>query len=300
MTPFDRLHPALQHHIVNSLGWRALRPIQEEAIAPLLAGAHALVIGPTAGGKTEAVVFPLLSRMLGEGWQGLSLLYVCPIKALLNNLEPRLATYAGLIGRRVERWHGDIGDSMRRRIRQDPPDILLTTPESIEVMLVSRRSDPLALFGRAQAVIVDELHAFAGDDRGWHLLAVLERVMRIAGRELQRVGLSATIGNPEELLTWLSGPCPGKRCVIGPPADVPTLPEVGLDHVGATGPKSLDCAGCVLVASSSRRGRSRGGRGTVPTRVSVRSVSGDLPAGSPGAIVVARSRDAGTASPFSR
>lgn len=232
MTAFDRLHPALQHHIVNSLGWRALRPLQEEAIEPLLAGAHALVIGPTAGGKTEAVVFPLLSRMLGEGWQGLSLLYVCPIKALLNNLEPRLATYAGLMGRRVERWHGDIGDSIRRRIRHDPPDILLTTPESIEVMLVSRHSDRRALFGRVQAVIVDELHAFAGDDRGWHLLAVLERVARIAGRELQRVGLSATIGNPEELLAWLSGACAGKRCVIGPPADLPVPPEVGLDHVG--------------------------------------------------------------------
>lgn len=233
MTAFDRLHPALQHHIVNSLGWRALRPLQEEAIEPLLAGAHALVIGPTAGGKTEAVVFPLLSRMLGEGWQGLSLLYVCPIKALLNNLEPRLATYAGLMGRRVERWHGDIGDSIRRRIRQDPPDILLTTPESIEVMLVSRHSDRRALFGRVQAVIVDELHAFAGDDRGWHLLAVLERVARIAGRELQRVGLSATIGNPDELLAWLSGACAGTRCVIGPPADLPVPPEVGLDHVGS-------------------------------------------------------------------
>jgi ATP-dependent Lhr-like helicase len=231
VTPFDRLHPALQHHIVNSLGWQALRPLQEEAIEPLLAGAHALVIGPTAGGKTEAVVFPLLSRMLAEGWQGLSVLYICPIKALLNNLEPRLATYAGLIGRRVERWHGDIGASMRRRIRQDPPDILLTTPESVEVMLVSRRSDRGTLFGRAQAVIVDELHAFAGDDRGWHLLAVLERATRIAGRELQRTGLSATIGNPGELLTWLSGACAGKRCVIGPPTDLPTLPEVGLDHV---------------------------------------------------------------------
>jgi ATP-dependent Lhr-like helicase len=243
VTPFDRLHPALQHHIVNSLGWRTLRPLQEAAIEPLLAGAHALVIGPTAGGKTEAVVFPLLSRMLSEGWLGLSILYVCPIKALLNNLEPRLATYGGLVGRRVERWHGDIGDSMRRRIRQDPPDLLLTTPESIEVMLVSRRSDRRALFGRARAVVVDELHAFAGDDRGWHLLAVLERVARIAGGELQRVGLSATIGNPDELLTWLAGACAGARHVVGEPAGVhidseppsPAPPDIGLDYVGSLG-----------------------------------------------------------------
>ena len=169
MTAFDRLHPALQHHIVNSLRWPALRPLQELAIGPLLAEAHALVIGPTAGGKTEAVVFPLLSRMLAEDWRDLGLLYVCPIKALLNNLEPRLASYGHLVGRRVERWHGDIADAARRRITRDPPDILLTTPESIEVMLVSRRSDRRALFGRVRAVVVDELHAFAGDDRGWHL-----------------------------------------------------------------------------------------------------------------------------------
>jgi ATP-dependent helicase Lhr and Lhr-like helicase len=96
VSSFERLHPAVQHHVVNSLGWASLRPLQEQAIEPLLAGEHALVIGPTAGGKTEAAFLPLLSRMLAEGWRGLSVLYVCPIKALLNNLEPRLADYAGL------------------------------------------------------------------------------------------------------------------------------------------------------------------------------------------------------------
>ena len=92
---FDRLHPALQHHIVNSLGWTSLRPLQEHAIGPVLDGDHALLLAPTAGGKTEAAVFPLLSRMLTEQWGGLSVLYVCPIKALLNNLESRLRAYGG-------------------------------------------------------------------------------------------------------------------------------------------------------------------------------------------------------------
>ena len=112
---FAHLHPALQHHIVNSLGWRQLRPLQEMAIDPLLAGEHALLLAPTAGGKTEAAFFPVLSRMLQEEWSGLSVLYVCPIKALLNNLELRLSSYASLVGRTVERWHGDIGESDRRR-----------------------------------------------------------------------------------------------------------------------------------------------------------------------------------------
>ena len=100
---FDRLHPALQHHIVNSLGWKTLRPLQEQAIAPVLAGDHALLLAPTAGGKTEAAVFPLLSRMLSEDWHGLSVLYVCPIKALLNDLDSRLRAYCSLVGRRVVR-----------------------------------------------------------------------------------------------------------------------------------------------------------------------------------------------------
>ena len=233
MTGFDRLHPALQHHIVNSLGWRTLRPLQEQAIAPLLDGAHALLLAPTAGGKTEAAFFPLLSRMLSEDWRGLSLLYVCPIRALLNNLEVRLAGYTTLVGRRVARWHGDASESERRLIRTEPPDVLLTTPESLEVMLVSGRIDRGKLLGGIRAVIVDELHAFAGDDRGWHLLAVLERVCKHAGREIQRVGLSATIGNPDELLEWLAGRCDGPRVVVAPPAEGATKAEVGLDFVGS-------------------------------------------------------------------
>ena len=84
MTPFDRLHPALKHHVVNSLGWDDLRPFQQAVIDPVLAGRHLLILAPTAGGKTEGAFFPVLSRMLMDGWIGLSVLYVCPIKALLN------------------------------------------------------------------------------------------------------------------------------------------------------------------------------------------------------------------------
>ena len=230
---FDRLHPALQHHIVNSLGWTSLRPLQEHAIGPVLDGDHALLLAPTAGGKTEAAVFPLLSRMLTEQWRGLSVLYVCPIKALLNNLESRLRAYGTLVGRSVDLWHGDVGASRRRAIMRERPDLLLTTPESMEVMLVSSRSEPGALFRDLQAVVVDELHAFAGDDRGWHLLAVLERVRRLAGREIQRLGLSATIGNPEALLEWLA-PAPDRpRRVIAAAGEGASSAGAHLDYVGS-------------------------------------------------------------------
>ena len=90
----ERLHPVLAHHVVNSLGWRSLRPLQQNAIAPILDGEDAVLLAPTAGGKTEAAVFPLLTSMEEQGWRGLSVLYVCPLKALLNNLAPRVESYA--------------------------------------------------------------------------------------------------------------------------------------------------------------------------------------------------------------
>lgn len=250
MSAFDRLHPALQHHIVNSLGWPRLRPVQEATIGPVLDGSHAILLAPTAGGKTEAACFPVLSRMLTERWEGVSVLYVCPIKALLNNLLPRLEHYVGLLGRRVALWHGDVGAARRARIVSDPPDILLTTPESLEAMLVSARVDHQRLLGQLRVIIVDEVHAFAGDDRGWHLLALLERVSRLAGREIQRLGLSATVGNPESLCHWLAGGQPSPCCVIHPPPDVSVETRVELDWVG-----SLENA--ALVISRLYRGEKR-------------------------------------------
>ena len=232
MSDFDLLHPLVQHHIVNSLGWSSLRPFQEEAIAPLVGGQHALLLAPTAGGKTEAAMFPMFSRMLAEDWQGLSVLYVCPLRALLNNLHPRIEHYGRLFGRRVELWHGDVGDSSRRRIVSDPPDVLLTTPESLEVMLITRREHHERLFADLRVVIVDEIHAFAGDDRGWHLLAILERLFVQAGRVLQRVGLSATVGNPQELLDWLAGSASGHRTVLAPRGVPPSPVELTIDAVG--------------------------------------------------------------------
>ncbi|MFE3857318.1 DEAD/DEAH box helicase [Streptomyces griseorubiginosus] len=264
---FDLLDPVLGHHIVNSLGWRSLRPLQEAAIEPLLGGEDALLLAPTAGGKTEAAVFPLLSRMNRHGWKGTSVLYVCPLKALLNNLHPRLRTYTEWLGRTSGLWHGDINTSARRRILTQRPDILLTTPESLESMLVSSHVDHGAFFSGLHAVVVDEVHAFAGDDRGWHLLAVLERLSRVVGRPLQRVGLSATIGNPGELLTWLQGAEQGRRPaqVVAPDlveragqspvadtsgAAVPPAGDVELDYVGSV-------ANAATVIAALHRGEKR-------------------------------------------
>lgn len=230
MTAFDTLHPALQYHLVNSLGWSSLRPTQAEAIAPIHQGRHCLLLAPTAGGKTEAAVIPVLSRLLCENWTGVSVLYVCPIKALLNNLALRLEHYAGLVGRRVELWHGDVSPSRKRRALQDPPDIILTTPESLEGMLISTRVERQVWFGGLRTVIVDELHAFAGDDRGWHLRSLLARLGRYVSPPPQRIGLSATVRNPDALLAWFAPA--GERQVVGN-ARVSTDADVTLDYVGS-------------------------------------------------------------------
>ena len=240
------LHPVVLHHVVNSLQWPGLRPLQEAAVEPIIDGGDALLIAPTAGGKTEAAVFPLLTRMADERWSGLSVLYVCPLRALLNNLEPRLASYAGWLGRRAALWHGDVTASQRRRLLAERPDVLLTTPESIEAMLVSTTVSPRELFDDLRAVVVDEVHAFAADDRGWHLLAVLERLTRVAGRPLQRIGLSATVGNTEELLRWLQASNREQRPsrTVAPETSAsPAAADVQLDYVG-----SVENAAIVIAA----------------------------------------------------
>ncbi|WP_046469354.1 DEAD/DEAH box helicase [Allosalinactinospora lopnorensis] len=239
--PVDRLDPVVAHHIVNTLNWPDLRPLQRAAIAPLIDGKDAVLLAPTAGGKTEAACFPLLSAMAHQRWTGLSVLYLCPLKALLNNLATRIDSYAQWLGRRAELWHGDTRQARRQRIRTDPPDILLTTPESLEAMLIGVKTDHAHLLGQVRAVVVDEVHAFAGDDRGWHLLAVLERLERVTGRPIQRIGLSATVGNPRQLLTWLQGANAEKRAgqVVAPdpapaaPSDSRPAGEVELDYVGS-------------------------------------------------------------------
>ncbi|MBY6363246.1 DEAD/DEAH box helicase [Rhodococcoides corynebacterioides] len=229
---YSQLHPGVQYHLANTLRWNDLRPTQAAAVGPVLRGDDCIVLAPTAGGKTEAATFPLLTRMADEGWEGLSVLYVCPLKALLNNLQPRLDTYAQWLGRSAALWHGDVGQPARQRILVTRPDILLTTPESLEAMLVSTKVDPRVFFAGLRAVVVDEIHAFAGDDRGWHLLAVLERLSRIAGRPLQRIGLSATVGNPEFLSSWLQGSYDDRpTSVVAPSASVGQPPDVTVDFV---------------------------------------------------------------------
>lgn len=227
---FDHLSPALQYQIVNELGFSGLRPVQEAAASAILGGENCVVLAPTAGGKTEAAFFPLLSRMDREDWSPISVIYVAPIRALLNNLEARIQRYAQMIGRRAFKWHGDVSATEKKGFVNDPGDILLTTPESLEVMLMSRKVPTARVFAGLQAVVIDEIHAFVGDDRGGHLASVLERLSRFCGRDVQRIGLSATVGNPEDILRWVTGSSKRPGRVVDPGGNR-REPQLAIDWV---------------------------------------------------------------------
>ena len=217
MSVFARFAPRLQQAIVARLGWSSLRPVQEEAGEALLAGHNAVVLARTAGGKTEASMFPTLSQMVSDPPTGVGAVYVAPIKALLNNQADRLGLYTEMVGLRRLVWHGDTPQHARRRFLKEPTELLMTTPESLEVMLVSRRVDEHALFRDLRIVVIDEVHALAGTDRGAHLMSVLERLASVSRHDVQRVGLSATVGNPEAILAWLQGTSSREGRVVDPP-----------------------------------------------------------------------------------
>ncbi|MCR9202524.1 MAG: DEAD/DEAH box helicase [Planctomycetaceae bacterium] len=218
MSVFGRLAPNLQHAIVNRLGWSSLRPVQELAGEALLCGSNAIILAPTAGGKTEASLFPLLSDLVERPTATVGALYIAPIKALLNNQETRLGVYTEMVGMRRFVWHGDTTPSQRKAFLQEPAQLLMTTPESLEVMLVSRSVDERMLFADLRAVVIDEVHALAGIDRGAHLMSVLERLQRLSRHDVQRIGLSATVGNPRDIADWLQGTSLRPTTVVDPPA----------------------------------------------------------------------------------
>jgi ATP-dependent Lhr-like helicase len=229
---FGLLSGTLQQAIVNGLGFRDLRPVQLLTIEAVLAGKNCIVLAPTAGGKTEAAFFPVLSRMDTESWSPVGAIYLSPIRALLNNQEERISRYAMLVGRTAFKWHGDTTDSLRRRFLAHPADILLTTPESLEAMLMSPRVDAARIFGGLQSIVIDEIHSFAAGDRGAHLVSVLERLGRYARRDVQRIGLSATVGNPETILSWLQGSSRREGTIIQPGGSGGP-PRIDIDFVGS-------------------------------------------------------------------
>ena len=180
------------------------------------AGSNAIIIAPTAGGKTEAAMLPVVDGLLRERIAPVGALYLSPLRALLNNQEERMQVLLGLGGMSAFKWHGDVDALRKRRFTEAPEHLLMITPESLEVMLATPRYAKHELFGGLRYVVVDEIHAFAGDDRGDHLIALLERLREYSGHDFQRIGLSATVSNPHRLLEWLQGSSEREGRVVRP------------------------------------------------------------------------------------
>lgn len=186
---------------VESQGFKSLTEAQEKFIPVVRSGKNAVLISPTGSGKTEAAIFPILDRIRSEDLVSVSCIFITPLRALNRDMLYRLKKYGEILGLKVQVRHSDISDNERKEIRDNPAPILITTPESLQILLNSRKmSNSLK---NVKFVIVDELHEMAQNERGTQLSIGLERLKELAGN-FQRIGLSATVGNPEEISKFLS------------------------------------------------------------------------------------------------
>ena len=203
---FDRLAPFLQEYIYHQ-GWTELRPAQIEACQVIFeTNHHLLVAAGTAAGKTEAAFLPVITKLHSAPSTSVGVIYISPIKALINNQFDRLNDLLQFADIPVWAWHGDSPQHQKRKLLQQPQGILQITPESLESLLINKYSQLPRLFHDLRFVIIDEIHAFMGTQRGSQILCQLGRLEKFLAHPAQpmrRIGLSATLGNYAQAEEWL-------------------------------------------------------------------------------------------------
>lgn len=199
----DKLHPKVRELVLSR--FRQLTPVQEKAFPLILEGRNVLIIAPTGSGKTEAAVVPILSRLLTRGVaeRGIQVLYITPLRALNRDLLDRLTWWCENLGLSIGVRHGDTDQKERVKQARSPPHLLITTPETLQLLLYGRLLRKA--LKNVEYVIVDEVHEIAEDKRGSQLSLALERLRYVKGGEFQIVGLSATVGSPMEVARFLAG-----------------------------------------------------------------------------------------------
>lgn len=199
------LHEQIRSALVKR-GFTDLSEIQIRAIPPLLSGHHQILIAPTGTGKTESAMLPVFHSMLSQREkEGFSALYITPLRSLNRDMLSRLTWWCNELGLTVGVRHGDTGTAERRKQALKPPDLLITTPETVQSMMMGHRLR--RHLSGVRHVIVDEIHELAGSKRGVQLSIALERIREYAG-EFQRIGISATVGNPNTIGSFLCGERP--------------------------------------------------------------------------------------------
>ena len=219
-TGFHRLAEPVRRWIWHK-GWSSLRDIQEQAITALLDGDRDVIItAATAGGKTEAAFLPLISFVLeNAGAGGFELVYVGPLRALINDQFERLEDLCERAELPVFPWHGDISQGVKTRARKNPRGVLLITPESLEALFVLRGLEIPSLFAGTHAIVIDELHALLDNERGVHLRSLLTRLELAVGRRIRRVGLSATLGQMTLAREYLRPEAPDSVVLLNSKSD---------------------------------------------------------------------------------
>lgn len=239
MDVFDRYAPFVQDFIYEH-GWESLRGVQVAAADAIFNTTdNVLLTASTASGKTEAAFFPILTEFWEDPPATVGAIYIGPLKALINDQFLRLDDLCAQAGINVWRWHGDVAQSHKARLLKHPSGILQITPESLEALLLHKHSAIASLFGDLRYVVIDEVHSLLRGDRGGQCLACIERLGRLAGVNPRRIGLSATIGEPELTGRYLSSGT-GRGCVI-PRIEAPAQRwRVSMEHFYVTGPQAPD------------------------------------------------------------
>jgi ATP-dependent helicase Lhr and Lhr-like helicase len=241
---FDDLHPMIREGL-DKLGISTPTPPQEKVIPAILGGDNVLLVSPTASGKTEAALLPVFDMfMKGSKEKGINIIYITPLRALNRDIDKRMMFWADHLGISVEVRHGDTSQKQRSRQTRKPPQMLITTPETLQAILPSKGMRKH--LDTVRWVIIDEIHDLAASKRGAQLTIGLERLDKATKKNPQRIGLSATVGNPETVAKFLGGIHPvnivevtvDKTYVYGVQFPQPTDEDFDLADELSTSPKA--------------------------------------------------------------
>ena len=217
MNVYERYAPFIREYIYNS-GWQVLRGVQNAAADVIFnTDENLLLTASTASGKTEAAFFPILTLLDENPSSSVGVLYIAPLKALINDQFLRLNYICEEADIKVTRWHGDATQTGKRKLLKKPSGILQITPESLESLMINKHMEIMSLFYDLRFIVVDEIHSLLRGDRGLQTFCLIERLCKMAGCDPRRIGLSATIGNPELAGDFLG--CGSKRKTLIPEFD---------------------------------------------------------------------------------